>query len=241
MMDGGRRDGLLFSIFWPPLGRDPGRFLRDLTQQGASRRLPNGNMAEEQARGPAVPWVHVAEDLACAGTCGSGDALGAGGVGFRLGMGSVTRDDRSEGTGRGSQRAVRRYICASLARLVTRKKQERRRTSRNPLQRPLSKLEDTEVGRRRLRRRPGLDPSRDRHQQQLQCPNGDTASLLSGPRFAERQLERLTPSHEQSPRDGDRASASRPRAGEHPGSNQGSSARCGSEGLAAVAERPNIS
>ncbi len=192
-------------------------FCETLTQQGAPRGLPNGNMAEERARGPAVPWVDVAEDLACAGTCGSGDALGAGGVGFWLGIGSVTRDDRSEGTGRGSQSAGLRYICAS-----GHPKRNKRDVGQaeSPLQHPLSKLEDTEVGQRRLGRRPGLDPSRDRHQQELLRPNGGTASLLSGPRFAERHVEWLTPSHEQTPRDGDRASATRRRAGAHPGSNQ---------------------
>ena len=190
-------------------------FCETLTQQGASRGLPNGNIAEEKARGPAVPWVDVVDDLACAGTCGSGDALGAGGVEFRLGMGSVTRDDRSEGTGRGSQSPVRRYICASL---VTRKE-----TRENPLRHPLSKPEDTEVGQRRLRRRPGLDPSRDRPQQELLCPNGGTleaqhaASLLCGPRFAERHVEWLTQSHEETPRDGDRGLCDSAKSGRAPG------------------------
>ena len=125
-------------------------FCETLTQQGASRRLPNGNIAEEKARGPAVPWVHVVDDLACAGTCGSGDALGAGGVEFRLGMGSVTRDDRSEGTGRGSQSPVRRYICASL---VTRKE-----TRENPLRHPLSKPERYGSGPEKTEAQAGIGP-----------------------------------------------------------------------------------
>jgi hypothetical protein len=130
---------LLFLCFvlWPWSGR----LCETLTKQGASPRLAQLQRSGLLGLRRVVPRVHVAEHLLCAGTCGSPDSFGAGGVGFRLGTGSVTRRHRIWGGAR--------KVSESF--LGTQAEQEHRRTS-------APQTREYGGGPGKMRLTPGLDP-----------------------------------------------------------------------------------